>query len=99
MDKYLKKLKKDFEVITDPEEIYWNEYFNDQSVSVANGKDIRGRYCRKPIMIITEKEKYIIEFDYAPEETGWIVHSYGGIFASGLSKDRAIFKLYLHLND
>lgn len=99
MDKYLKKLKKDYKVITNPEKIYWNDYFDEHSIAVDNGIDIRGKYCRKPVLVFTEKEIYIIEFDYAPNETGWIVHSYGEIFASGLSKDKAIFKLYLYLNN
>ena len=97
LKKELKKINKNWEVIDDAEEIYWNDYFTEYSIATNKGIDVRTKGRYKPVLVKNNNETIIIEWDYG--RGNWIVHGGNcqGIIATPKRKSRAIHKAYMHI--
>jgi len=93
----IKKIKElGWEVITDPEKIYWDEIFL-QSHMLNSGKDPRTKYEKKPILVKRGDKKFLVEPD--PDGGWWVWEDNGNIIAEKENKEFALFKLRLKLED
>ena len=91
---YLEAIRRlGFEVVTDQEEIYWDEMFG-RSATIAQGKDNRLPYEKKLILIRGKGVKILIEPDPENRRKWWAWNNKGEIIVSGVYKQTAIYMVY-----
>jgi len=89
--KGLEEIKKlGFEIVTDQEEIYWDEMFG-RSATIAQGKDNRLPYEKKLILIRGKDVKILIEPDPENRRKWWAWNDKGEIIVSGVYKQTALY--------
>ncbi|MBO8173513.1 MAG: hypothetical protein H0Z33_16720 [Bacillaceae bacterium] len=93
MKKIVKLLReKGWEVITDPEEIVFDDIWN-MSAMLHKGEDPRRKGARKPILLRKGNHKIMVEPD--PEGGWWAWDHTGRIITSHDRKVIALFAAYL----